>query len=96
MRTLLLLATCLLALAVAGAQPAGATVPAKDCGSTRVNGKRYNVKADQMRCRPARRYARRYLASHRRPSGYRCHDIKHSKVKFRCSRGAKVFFAIRR
>ena len=96
MRTLLLLATCLLALAVAGAQPAGAIVPPKDCGMTTVKSKRYNIKSDQLRCRRARRYARRYLSSRRRPSGYRCQNYTGSKIKFRCSRGVKTFFAIRR
>ena len=96
MRTLLLLATCLLALAVAGAQPAGAIVPPKDCGMTTVKSKRYNIKSDQLRCRRARRYARTYLRTGRRPSGYRCRKYSNTALKFRCTRGSKVFFAIRR
>ena len=62
-----------------------------------VRGKTYNIKADQIRCRRARRYARRYLRTHDRPSGYSCRDYgRTTSIKFRCSKGAKVLFAIRR
>lgn len=78
-------------------QPAGATVPPKDCGMMTVNGKRYQIKADQMRCDPARTYSRRYLRSHTQPTGYRCTDFRSgTKLKFRCSRSIRVFFAIKR
>lgn len=74
-----------------------AIVPPSDCGKMTVKGKRYNVKADQLRCRTARPHARRYLSTHTRPTGYRCRDYgSQTKLKFRCSRGIKVFFAIRR
>ncbi|MDX6677270.1 MAG: hypothetical protein QOE31_1322, partial [Solirubrobacteraceae bacterium] len=43
--------TCgLLALAPLSA----AIVPPTDCGSIRVSGKRYTIKADQLRCRTAK------------------------------------------
>ena len=75
----------------------GATVPPKNCGMMSVNGKRYQIKADQMRCTTAKTYSRRYLSSHSRPSGYRCTDFGSStKLKFRCAKGVRVFFAIKR
>jgi len=77
---------------------AGAIVPPKNCGMMTVRHHRYQIKADQMRCTRARRYAERYLRSHTRPSGYTCRDYRASqtRLKFRCYRGIKVFFAIRR
>ncbi len=95
MRLLLLVTACALAFAVA--QPAGAIVPPRDCGTTTVKGKRYQIKADQLRCRTAKPRARRYLRSGDKPSGYRCKDFgRETKMKFRCSHGVQVFFAIRR
>ena len=93
--TMVLVALVLLALS-AGA--ASAIVPPKNCGMQSVSGKRYQIKADQMRCRTAKRYSRTYLATHRRPSGYSCRNYKASdtKLKFRCAKGIRVFFAIRR
>ncbi len=88
-----------LACATIGAlAPRGdAIVPPSDCGSLTVKSKRYNVKADQLRCRTARTYATRYLSAHRKPKGFRCRDFgAETKLKFRCSRGIQVFFAIRR
>lgn len=76
---------------------AGAIVPPRDCGTLTAKGKRYNIKADQIRCRTARTYARRYLTFGRKPPGYRCRNYgRQTKIKFRCSRGIRVFFAIRR
>jgi hypothetical protein len=90
-------AACSLALGLAAAGPAGAIVPPRNCGTIEVKERRYTIKADQMRCRTAKRYSRRYLRSHERPSGYRCTDYgRETKLKFRCSRGIRVFFAIRR
>ena len=46
---------------------------------------------------PARSYAASYLKTGHKPSGYRCRNYgAETKLKFRCSRGVKVFFAIRR
>jgi hypothetical protein len=89
-----LAATCAtLALAPAGE----AIVPPSDCGRLTVKAKRYNIKSDQLRCATARTYATRYLSSHRRPKGFTCRDFgSETKLKFRCSRGIQVFFAIRR
>ena len=92
-----LLIACLAAVLVAAA-PAGAIVPPRDCGRITVKHKRYNIKADQMRCRDAVRYSRNYLTSSRRkPRGYTCRRYSGgTKLAFRCSRGVKNFFAIRR
>lgn len=77
--------------------PAEATVPPSDCGSMTVKGKRYNVRADQLRCTTGRSHTRGYLSSHTRPSGYSCKDYgPQTKLKFRCAKGTHVFFAVRR
>jgi hypothetical protein len=74
-----------------------AIVPPTDCGAMTVKAKRYEIKADQLRCATAKAHARRYLAARSKPAGYRCRDYgSETKLKFRCSRGIKVFFAIRR
>jgi hypothetical protein len=85
-------------MTIAGLPPRSpAIVPPTDCGAVTVKAKRYEIKADQLRCPTAKAHARRYLAAHRRPAGYRCRDYgSETKLKFRCSRGIKVFFAIRR
>lgn len=74
-----------------------AIVPPTDCGRLTVKAKRYTIKTDQLRCSTARTHATRYLRTHTRPRGYTCRDYgADTKLKFRCSRGLKVFFAIRR
>jgi hypothetical protein len=74
-----------------------AIVPPSDCGMLTVKAKRYNVKADQLRCTTARTYASTYLSARRKPKGFHCRDFgRETKLKFRCSRGIQVFFAIRR
>jgi hypothetical protein len=80
-----------------GVTEAWAPVPPKNCGMLEQGSKRYNIKADQLRCRTARRYARAYLARHSRPTGYSCREYgRETSIEFRCSKGRKVFFAIRR
>jgi hypothetical protein len=98
-RLLVLLVALAAALALTGAAgpAARATVPPVDCGALTVKGKRYTVKADQIRCADARTYTRRYLGERRRPAGFRCANYTSStKLRFRCSKGVRVFFAIRR
>ena len=97
MRLLAPMLLCLAALVVAVA-PAGAIVPPRDCGTTTVKGKRYNIKADQLSCSTAKPHARRYLSTGRRPSGYKCRNYSaaSTKLKFKCDRGVRSFFAIRR
>ena len=76
---------------------ATAIVPPSNCGTLTVRGKHYSIKADQLGCRTARSHASRYLARGRRPRGYRCRDFgRETRLEFRCRRGVKVFFAIRR
>lgn len=91
------------ALVMAVAAPAAvaphsvAIVPPAECGTMTVKAKRYTIKADQLRCPVARLHAKRYLSRATKPSGYTCRDYgAETKLKFRCSRGVKVFFAIRR
>jgi hypothetical protein len=87
--------TCATLAAIA--PPSPAIVPPTDCGRLTVKGKRYTIKADQLTCATARPHASRYLSSHRKPKGYTCRDYgRETKLEFRCARGIKVFFAIRR
>jgi hypothetical protein len=95
----LVVTTAVLALAVAVAPfQAWAPVPPRNCGMMEAKGQRYNIKADQIRCTKARRYARRYLSYHRKPRGYSCKSYAASQtsIKFRCTKGSRVVFAIRR
>jgi len=93
--TLAVAVTCVTLAAIA--PPSPAIVPPTDCGRLIVKAKRYTIKADQLRCVTARSHASRYLSAHRKPRGYTCRDFgAETKLKFRCSRGVKVFFAIRR
>ncbi len=85
------------AMLAAFASRGHAIVPPADCGRITVKAKRYTIKTDQLRCSTARSHATRYLSTHTRPRGYTCRDYgADTKLKFRCSRGVKVFFAIRR
>ncbi len=79
------------------AAPAPAIVPPKDCGPMEVAGKRYKIKADQLKCGQARDHALDYLQSHDEPRGYNCQDYgSDTRIKFRCSSGIKEIIAIRR
>ena len=91
--TALMLTVCVAFFSVS----ASAIVPPKKCGKLTAKGKSYLIKADQIRCKTARSHARRYLATGRRPRGYRCRNFgRETKIKFRCSKGNRVLFAIRR
>lgn len=85
-----------LAVAALSAGQAGATVPPKNCGNITVKSRAYQIKADQVRCATAKRYAKRYLSVRDAPSGWRCRDFRSSRMKFRCTRGVRVVFAIKR
>lgn len=93
-----LVAPVALAFALALPAAAPAVVPPKNCGAITVKGKRYTVKADQMRCTTARRYSTNYLISvKRKPPGWRCERYgRETKLRFRCVKGRANFFAIRR
>ncbi len=75
---------------------ASATVPPRNCGPLTVGSRHFIIKADQIRCTTAKTDAKAYLVSRRKPRGYTCRDYTGSKMTFRCNKGIKVFFAIRR
>lgn len=79
------------------AAPSPAPVPPKNCGTMQVKGNGYQVKAD-IRCKRARRYARRYLAGNGAPDGWSCQRYSRSEtnIAFKCNRGKRSVFAIRR
>ncbi len=92
----LLIALCTAAVLTAAA-PSGAIVPPKDCGTLKVKGKKYNVKADQMRCADAKKYTTNYLGKKHKPKGYSCQKYgSETQLAFRCEKGIKTFFAIKR
>jgi hypothetical protein len=79
------------------AAPSPAPVAPRNCGMMSVKDKRYQVKADQIRCKTAKSWTRSYLGSHSRPSGYQCRNYgSETKLKFRCWKRERVFFAIKR
>jgi len=79
------------------AAPSPAPVPPRNCGMMTVEGDRYQVKADRIRCKRAKSWTRKYLSEGDRPAGYTCKNYGSSTaLKFRCRKGARVFFAIRR
>ena len=76
-----LAATLLLFVATTASQ---AIVPPKNCGTITVKHKRYNIKADQLPCRTAKKYAARYLSTGVRPRYYKCHRYRGSALVARC------------
>jgi hypothetical protein len=89
-----------LAFATVSPQGAGAIVPPRDCKTIKVKGKTYNIKADQLQCTSARRYADRYLETRWKPSGYKCSRFTGSRLVFRCvntkASPDKTYFAIKK
>jgi hypothetical protein len=83
---------------VAGAflPAASATVPPRNCGPLTVGTRHFIIKADQIRCKTAKTDAKAYIAKRQKPRGYTCRNYTGSKMTFRCNKGIKVFFAIRR
>lgn len=80
-----ILVALIASLALIAAAPAGAIVPPKNCGTTTISGKRYQVKADQFSCTTAKRYARTLITRKRRPSGYKCtRGPSRSKLVYQC------------
>ena len=80
------------------AAPSPAPVPPQDCGFVRVHHHRFNIKSDQVRCKRARKLSKRYLAGNGKPKGYSCTKYSKSEtdIAFRCTKGARTLFAIRR
>lgn len=95
-RTIASLAAAAAALAIVAA-PGGAVVAPNNCGKLTAKGKRYQVKSHRLSCRIAKPAADRFLETGRRPSGYRCRtfDPRQTRIRFRCVRGDRDFFAIR-
>ena len=75
---------------------AGATVPPKNCGKLTVGSRAFTIKADGVRCSTAKSHSGRYLRTRRAPSGWRCRSYSGSRMAFRCTRGDRVIFAIKR
>lgn len=98
--TFLAVAAALL-LAGAFATAASAVVPPRNCGFMTVKGKRWQVKADQIRCTTAKRYAASYIRSYAVPRYYRCQrGPSGSSLWRKCSAARynpdRVFHIIRR
>lgn len=81
---------------LAAAGGAGATVPPTDCGTVRAKSSRYDVKSHRVSCGRARDWSRAYLVRRKRPGGWSCRRYTDSALVFRCRRGARDFFAVRR
>jgi hypothetical protein len=97
LRSLVVTALALALFVALAPGSAWAPVPPRDCGILEAKGKRFNIKSDQIRCPRARRYARRYIVDRVKPSGYSCRRYgRETSIAFRCSKGARVLFAIRR
>jgi hypothetical protein len=76
---------------------APAVVPPRDCGFIKLKGHRYNVKADQMRCSDAKDDLRDYALRGKRPGkGWTCKTYKDQSLRYRCYKGQREFFGIRR
>ena len=80
------------------AAPAEAVIPPTNCGTKRIGSKTYSIKTHQVTCRFAREWASNYLLRNRRPRGFTCrkYDPRQTRIRFRCYRGEKDFYAIRR
>ena len=86
------------ALVLVGAPAAYAPVVPKNCGTVRAGGGSYTVKAHVVSCRSARGMARSYLGRGSRPRGWSCRKYPRrvTRIRFRCTRGARFVFAVRR
>ena len=79
------------------AAPSPAPVTPRKCGEITVKSRDYLIKADQIRCRTAKRWARGYLRTGWRPSGYSCRNASSSSaLRFRCWKSQRTYFAIKR
>lgn len=81
LRTSLAMVALAAGLAVPGAH---AIVPPKDCHTTRVSHRTWHIKADQISCKTAVKYARSYIAHRTRPPHYTCHRYKDSALYAKC------------
>lgn len=95
MRRLVVLAVATAALA---AGDAAAVVPPTNCGTVKLGARSYAVKTHSVSCSFARTWTVRYIRYNRRPSGWTCrkYDPRETRIRFRCYRGSRDFFAIRK
>ena len=85
------------ALLVAGVPSGTASVPAphvsKSCGLTAKGSKTYRVKARKVRCRFARRWAKRYLRNGSHAPGFSCVTTSGGVAPWYCTKGeAKAYW----
>lgn len=71
-RTILALLVACALLAGTFAASAGAVLPPRNCGTIMAKGKKWQVKADQFRCKKAKRYAKRYIRHRVVPRHFKC------------------------
>ena len=80
------------------AAPSPAPTAPRNCGMMTVEGDRYQVKADQIKCKT--REVVDPPVPRRRPTGRSGYSCKHydasTALEFRCRKCVRVFFAIRR
>lgn len=88
-------ALLVLALAPAGSPALPTPVPPRDCNFMTVKGKRYNVKADQMRCQKARKIAKRVLTG-RGAKGFTCQANPSDEIRYYCRKGNRYIFVNKR
>ena len=97
-RTLLVTATAALAVLAPAASARPMPVPPQDCGFMTVKGKRYNVKADRLRCCKAEGYVEAYFKRGVKPKRFTCQTPPRAEttIRLRCFKGKVEFFAIQR
>ena len=97
MRSILALAAAVAGLALfpAASPSLPRPVPPKDCNFMTVKGKRYNIKADQLSCRKARRLAGRILNGGG-DGKFTCQSNPTADIRLYCRNGNSYIYAIKR
>lgn len=71
-------------------------MPPKTCGPITVGKTRYLIKADQVPCPFAEKWARQYISGRRHPAGFRCAALPaSSRIKVYCRRSYHTYFALK-
>lgn len=81
-------------VALGDADRAGAVHGGKSCGIVSEGSRDYRVRAQKLKCKKARRGAKRYLRSGRGLAGFAC-DEPAGRTEFFCKSGTKVYWAVR-
>jgi hypothetical protein len=81
-------------VAVDGPDRAVAGHQGTDCGIVSKGSKDYRVRAQQLKCKKARRGAKRYLKGGKALDGYGC-DEPAGRIQFFCKSGNKVYWALK-